>query len=60
MSRPEPDRTFRFVCLRQSDARSKTREADGRSRAAGLPRGELDAVTRGAHAGTGPEGGVPC
>lgn len=51
MSRPEPDRTSHFVCLRQSDARSKTREADGRSRAAGLPRGELDAVTRGAHAG---------
>ena len=51
MLRPEPDRTSRFVRLRQSDVRGRTREAGGRSRAVGLPRGELDAVTRGANTG---------
>jgi len=44
MLRSEPDRTSRFVRLRQSESRGRTREADGRSRATGLPRGEVDAV----------------
>ncbi len=43
MLRLEPDHTSRFVRLRPSDARGRTRDTDGRTRAAGIPRGELDA-----------------